>query len=264
MFQTINIVQQYQKHNHSQVLSHSQGGFNVTQARPHHQLAHNKMDALHNSKEVLLIDHSKEVQKRKALVMDVTPMYVTPHLTFLFFFSSFFLVLSTFVSCPHCYVSGSGVPEFTFSPSDPNAEEVRITLRPSLQLPQSFYRNCYEMLRMKVPGGGSDGYRVYVHQKLGYSGNAKRFKQGTPLFLFSLSFSFYFSFSSYLFIHCLSSSQGPDAGERAFVLEGEILNQNMEPIIQCQACEEYFRDASRRILLIKNNVPIRITDKRDG
>lgn len=43
------------------------------------------------------------------------------------------------------------------------------------------------------------------------------------------------------------------------MLEGEILNQNMEPIIQCQACEEYFRDASRRILLIKNNVPIRIT-----
>ena len=67
-----------------------------------------------------------------------------------------------------------------------------------------------------------------------------------------------------LIYYLLSSQQlliqlaGPDAGERAFILEGEILNQNMEPIIQCQACEEYFRDASRRILLIKNNVPIRI------
>jgi hypothetical protein len=200
VFQTINIgvVQQYPGHNHASVLSHSQGGFNAhAQARPLiHQIAHNQVD-MRNSKELLVIDHSKEVQKRKALVMDVTPI-------------------------------GSDVPEFIFSPTDLNGDESRITLRPSFQLPQSFYRNCYEMLRMKVPGTGFEGYRVYVHNKLGYSGNAKRFKQG------------------------------PDAGERAFILEGEILNQNMEPIIQCQACEEYFRDASRRILLIKNNVPIHI------
>jgi hypothetical protein len=42
------------------------------------------------------------------------------------------------------------------------------------------------MLRMKVPTGGFEGYRVYVHNKLGYSGNAKRFKQG----ILSLTFRY--------------------------------------------------------------------------
>lgn len=154
--------------------------------------------SLASSKELLVIDQSQDIQKRKAAVLDVAT------------------------------VVGSEVPEFVFTPLEDTGTDVRVTNRPSFQLPQSFYRNCYEMLRMKVPGSNYEGYRVYVHNKLGYSGNAKRFKQG------------------------------PDAGEKAFVLEGEILNQNMEPIIQCQACEEYFRDASRRILLIKNNVPIHV------
>lgn len=197
VFQTINIglVQQYPQ----TPLSHPQSF-----QRSMLQLSHNSIQPLsqmiegRNSKELLVIDQSKEVQKRKSVVLEVTPI-------------------------------GSEVPEFVFSPLEElNGEVSRVTMRPTYQLPQSFYRNCYEMLRMKVPGAGFEGYRVYVHQKLGYSGNAKRFKQG------------------------------PDANEKAFILEGEILNQNMEPIIQCQACEEYFRDAARRILLIKNNVPIHV------
>lgn len=79
VFQTINIgvVQQYPHLSHAQALNHSQGGLNSfnVQARPLiHQIAHNQVDTIRNSKELLLIDHSKEVQKRKALVMDVTPV----------------------------------------------------------------------------------------------------------------------------------------------------------------------------------------------
>jgi len=157
-------------------------------------------------KELVTLDRGKEVQKRKAVVMDVAQV-------------------------------DTDIPEFSFSPVDASngGELSRSSFYPSASLAQAFYRNCYELLRMRMPptsvhGNGNDfeGFRVYVHPKLGYSGNAKRFKQG------------------------------PDAGERAFVLEGEILNEKMEPIAQCQACEEYFRDSSRRILLIKNNVPIHI------
>jgi len=226
LFQTINIglLQQYTKMQAAAMpaLSHSQQCYprpmlqvshnalhhvNPHPHHHHHNLNHSQALVQHSSpppsvysssKELLVIDQSQDIQKRKSAVLEVIPV-------------------------------GSEVPEFVFTPLEVSGNEVaKITMRPSLQLPQSFYRNCYEMLRMKVPGGNYEGYRVYVSPKLGYSGNAKRFKQG------------------------------PDAGEKAFVLEGQILNQNNEPIIQCQACEEYFRDASRRILLIKNNVPINV------
>jgi hypothetical protein len=207
VFQTINIgvVQQYPTHAHHQlqnILQHSQ------QLAAHHQHVQNALTHSTNAlqqeskcKELLVIEHGKEIQKRKAVALEVATV-------------------------------GIELPEFAFN--EMNGEVSKVTLRPSFQLSQAFYRNCYELLRMKMPTNTSmgptnfEGYRVYVTPKLGYSGNAKRFKQG------------------------------PDAGEKAFVLDGEILNQNMEPIVQCQACEEYFRDASRRILLIKNNVPIHV------
>lgn len=210
VFQTINIgvVQQYPggPHAHHQLqnlLQHSQqvlmptAHHHVQNALTHSSSALQPMES--KCKELLVIEHGKEMQKRKAVALEVATV-------------------------------GIELPEFAFN--EMNGEDSKVTLRPSFQLSQAFYRNCYELLRMKMPPspsmGNFEGYRVYVTPKLGYSGNAKRFKQG------------------------------PDAGEKAFVLDGEILNQNMEPIVQCQACEEYFRDASRRILLIKNNVPIHI------
>lgn len=73
--------------------------------------------------------------------------------------------------------SSSEVPEFMYFPENGDS---RVALRQAGQLPQPFYRNCYEVLRMKLPNAAQyEGYRVYVHTKLGYSGNAKRFKQGT-------------------------------------------------------------------------------------
>lgn len=175
VFQTINIglVQQYPQ----QSLSHSQ-----CFTRPMLQLSHNSLNhhhhhhmieprnlSLSSSKELLVIDQSQEVQKRKAVSLEVAPMYVLLlELPLSFFYLPFY--------------SGSEVPEFVFSPLDDlNGEASRVTTRASFQLPQSFYRNCYEMLRMKVPGPTYEGYRVYVHSKLGYSGNAKRFKQGNLL-----------------------------------------------------------------------------------
>jgi hypothetical protein len=52
--------------------------------------------------------------------------------------------------------------------------------------------------------------------------------------------------------------EGPDVGEQALILSGQIFNREMQPIHQCQACEEYFKHPDKWIILIKNNVPIHL------
>lgn len=81
--------------------------------------------------------------------------------------------------------------------------------------------------------------RVYIHESVGYAGNAKRFKRI------------------------------PDKGEKALILECIILNPtDMKPIKEtCLACRDYFdmqkyfktnQECVGKIVLIKNNAPISI------
>jgi hypothetical protein len=125
----------------------------------------------------------------------------------------------------------SKIPEFTYN----GGELTKPMFDKSFHHATPFHRNCYENLRFVVPPQSSasstnyEGYRVYIHPELGYSGNAKRFKRG------------------------------PDNGERALVLYGKLYDSNMQQITQCQTCEEYFKDSHKQVLLIKNNVPIYIT-----
>ena len=73
--------------------------------------------------------------------------------------------------------------------------------------------------------------------RVGYSGNAKRFKKR------------------------------PEKGERALLLDCNILDYKGQPLEQCLACKDYFEtqkyfkanpECIGRIVLIKNNSPIRV------
>jgi len=138
------------------------------------------------------------------------------------------------------------IPEFTYAPGGSDGLQ-RPTEGNICQLQEPLHRNYYHTIQFRVPSaayatspnvfGNYESYRIYIHPELGYSGNAKRFKQA------------------------------PEAGEKAFILEGAVLDQLFRPITQCNACEEYFENKSYfvanphckgRILLIKNNQVTRI------
>lgn len=144
---------------------------------------------------------------------------------------------------PLLHTKSINIPEFTYTPNgiDSPADSA------IWQLPEPLHRNYYHTIQFRVPSaayattpgsyGSYESYRVYIHPDLGYSGNAKRFKQA------------------------------PEAGEKAFILEGQVLDSFLRPITQCAACEEYFENKSYfvanphckgRILLIKNNQVNRI------
>ncbi|PRP85825.1 transcription factor [Planoprotostelium fungivorum] len=82
-----------------------------------------------------------------------------------------------------------------------------------------------------------EGYRVYVDENVGYPGNATRFKRT------------------------------PDPEEKAFVLSIHVTDPNGNSVTQCKPCKEYYThqgyfkaspSALGRVLLVKNNAPIRI------
>eukprot|EP01133_Synstelium_polycarpum_P001171 gene1171-1344_t len=84
-----------------------------------------------------------------------------------------------------------------------------------------------------------EGYRIYIHHSLGYSGNAKRFKQY------------------------------PDVNEKALVLDGNVYDGHLNPIRGCKICTEYYQTksyfsanphAKGKVLLIKNNILTRVKD----
>jgi len=114
-------------------------------------------------------------------------------------------------------------PEFLYATPDISSLATN-DLKSCFQFTLPFHRNCYEVLKLKVPSK-YEGYRIYVAPRIGYSGNAKRFKHS------------------------------PDIGERALILDGQLLDSNMKPIVQCQTCEEYFKDSQKWVMLIKNNLP---------
>eukprot|EP01111_Echinosteliopsis_oligospora_P014669 TRINITY_DN5572_c0_g1_i1.p1 TRINITY_DN5572_c0_g1~~TRINITY_DN5572_c0_g1_i1.p1 ORF type:complete len:393 (-),score=54.45 TRINITY_DN5572_c0_g1_i1:374-1552(-) len=141
----------------------------------------------------------------------------------------------------------TSIPEFIHSPHATDTLQIGSDTV-TWQLQEPLHRNYYHSIQFKVPsavfatspssiGSSYEGYRVYIHPNLGYSGNAKRFKQG------------------------------PEPGEKAFMLEGVVLDQQFRTIQQCGACTEYFENKSYfvanphckgRILLIKNNSVTRI------
>jgi len=144
---------------------------------------------------------------------------------------------------PILHTKSISIPEFTYTPNGLDTP----TDSAIWQLPEPLHRNYYHTIQFRVPSaayattpglyGSYESYRVYIHPELGYSGNAKRFKQA------------------------------PEVGEKAFMLEGTVLDSCLRPITQCAACEEYFENKSYfvanphckgRILLIKNNQVNRI------
>lgn len=144
---------------------------------------------------------------------------------------------------PILHTKSISIPEFTYTPNGLDSP----TDSAIWQLPEPLHRNYYHTIQFRVPSaayattpglyGSYESYRVYIHPELGYSGNAKRFKQA------------------------------PEVGEKAFMLEGTVLDSSLRPITQCAACEEYFENKSYfvanphckgRILLIKNNQVNRI------
>lgn len=139
------------------------------------------------------------------------------------------------------------IPEFIHSPL--GSESLQVSADTVIwHLQEPLHRNYYHTIQFRVPsaayatspngvGSNYEAYRIYIHPQLGYSGNAKRFKQA------------------------------PEPGEKAFILEGIVLDHHFHPIQQCPACLEYFENKSYfvanphckgRILLVKNNQVTRI------
>jgi hypothetical protein len=105
--------------------------------------------------------------------------------------------------------------------------------------PQVIYRNLFHTMHCKFqPDTGEwEGCRIYINDGVGYSGNAKRFKRK------------------------------PDKGEKALVLDSVVYTSNDQPAQQCLSCRDYFEtqkyykanpDCIGRIVLVKNNAPIRV------
>jgi hypothetical protein len=139
------------------------------------------------------------------------------------------------------------IPEFIHSPL--GSESLQVSADTVIwHLQEPLHRNYYHTIQFRVPsaayatspngvGSNYEAYRIYIHPQLGYSGNAKRFKQA------------------------------PEPGEKAFILEGIVLDHHFHAIQQCPACLEYFENKSYfvanphckgRILLVKNNQVTRI------
>jgi len=130
--------------------------------------------------------------------------------------------------------SGSNVPV-----GAPGNEQ--ITLHPpSPDKPRVFYRNLFHTIHGKFLHDGSnwEGCRVYIHDSVGYSGNAKRFKRR------------------------------PEKGEKALILECNILDPKEQTLSQtCLACRDYFetqkyfktnQECIGKMMLVKNNSPISV------
>ncbi|EFA81539.1 transcription factor [Heterostelium album PN500] len=127
------------------------------------------------------------------------------------------------------------------------------------------HRNYYQPIQFKLPNENSslqmganindfnaqqiidhqfftnryEGYRIYIHPSIGYSGNAKRFKQF------------------------------PEPNEKALILDGNVYDGHLNPIYNCKICTEYYQTksyfsanphAKGKVLLIKNNILTRIKD----
>jgi len=104
------------------------------------------------------------------------------------------------------------------------------------------YRNVFHILECRLPTSPDglssyEGYRVFIDESVGYSGNAKLFKSKA------------------------------DTGERALVLSCQVLNPEHRQEVQCSFCKEYFSSRMYfktnphirgRIVLIKNNQLIKV------
>jgi len=116
----------------------------------------------------------------------------------------------------------------------------RFSHLPEALQPIILFRNLFHTATLTLSGysqGSTDGYRVYIEESVGYSGNATRFKRN------------------------------PDMNEKAFVLHLDLTDPKGEKVEQCKTCKEYYQhqnyfkaspDALGRLILVKNNAPIRI------
>ncbi|GAM19006.1 hypothetical protein SAMD00019534_021810, partial [Acytostelium subglobosum LB1] len=95
------------------------------------------------------------------------------------------------------------------------------------------------MMDMKMVNSRYENHRIYIHPSIGYSGNAKRFKQA------------------------------PELNEKALVLDGAVYDGHLNPIHNCKICTEYYQTksyfsanphAKGKVLLIKNNILTRVKD----
>jgi len=153
-------------------------------------------------------------------------------------------------------ISPQGLPPM-ITPDDPDeihSEEDDLTNRvkrsqsdlerfshlPEALQPVILFRNLFHTATCTLQGyltGCTDGYRVYIEDNVGYSGNATRFKRN------------------------------PDTNEKAFVLSVNLTDPSGKSVAQCKTCKEYYAhqnyfkaspNALGRLILVKNNAPIRV------
>jgi len=136
---------------------------------------------------------------------------------------------------------GSNIQYLPSHQNNLQSKEVSLT-NSSLHVekPKVFYRNLFHTIHGKFLNDGLvwERCRVYIHDEVGYSGNAKRFKKR------------------------------PEKGEKALILECNVLDPKEKPISQsCVACRDYFetqkyfktnQECSGKIMLVKNNSPISV------
>eukprot|EP01117_Protostelium_nocturnum_P010312 TRINITY_DN3704_c0_g1_i1.p1 TRINITY_DN3704_c0_g1~~TRINITY_DN3704_c0_g1_i1.p1 ORF type:complete len:451 (-),score=113.09 TRINITY_DN3704_c0_g1_i1:217-1569(-) len=132
----------------------------------------------------------------------------------------------------------------TSTPKKPSSLTIVDTPTDQPSAPITVFRNLFHSVYCNINNFGSflmDGQRVYVEDRVGYSGNATRFKKI------------------------------PDVDEKAYILSVNLLDSNKNPVYQCKVCREYYDhqryfksspDALGKVVLVKNNSPIRID--RDG
>jgi len=109
----------------------------------------------------------------------------------------------------------------------------------AITTPQIIFRNLFHTVNCKFSAEVSEweGCRVYVSDNVGYSGNAKRFKKK------------------------------PEPAEKALHLDCAVVTSSNQHPTQCLSCKDYFEtqkyykanpECIGRIVLVKNNAPIRI------
>jgi len=154
------------------------------------------------------------------------------------------------------HISPQGLPPI-ITPDDPDevhSDEDDLTNRvkrsqsdlerfshlPEALQPVILFRNLFHTATCTLQGytmGCTDGYRVYIEDDVGYSGNATRFKRN------------------------------PDMNENAFILSVSMTDPNGKNVAQCKTCKEYYAHqnyfkaspkALGRLILVKNNAPIRV------
>lgn len=102
----------------------------------------------------------------------------------------------------------------------PSSSIANVTSNP--KTPQIIYRNLFHTMHCKLSDDSWEGCRIYINDNVGYSGNAKRFKRK------------------------------PEKGEKALLLECNVLTSTDQIAQQCLSCKDYFETQKYYKVTIKS------------